>query len=109
MLDIFTVLSLGVCEGGGGGGGGGKGDGMVSPIIVLLPGCIEQAHYPTWPGLPVFNYHYSSGAYPTRLEQLLKYQLGVWGNPKRVLWPTLPPPPPPPPPTTASVKMSSME
>ncbi len=56
--------------------------------IVLSHGCNAQARYPNsysnraWPGLA---YQFSgflwlpssSGAYPTRLEKLLKYQQGV--------------------------------
>ena len=62
--------------------------------IVLSHGCIEQAHYSSsysnQPGLPVFRVvqlctPYSSGPYPTRLEQLLKYQLGVWGAPSEFM------------------------
>ncbi len=51
----------------------------------MLPhGYVVQAHYPgsysNQPGLPAFRLlqlPYSSGVYPTKSEQLLKYQLGV--------------------------------
>ncbi len=53
---------------------------------VISQGCIEQAHYPSsysnWPGYlfsGILQLPFSSGAYPTGLEQLLKYWLGVWG------------------------------
>ncbi len=50
--------------------------------IVLYHGYIGKAHYPSsysnWAWLAFLQLHSSSEAYPTRLEKLLKYQLGVW-------------------------------
>ena len=57
-------------------------------MTVLSQAVLLQAHYSSrsnQPGLPLFSCFTapsSSEAYPTRLEQLLKYQLGIWGTPK---------------------------
>ncbi len=54
--------------------------------MVLSHGCIAKlitpSSYSNWPGfLPVFSvFTATSSVRPTRLEQLLKYQLGILGQ-----------------------------
>ena len=58
--------------------------------IVLSHGCIVQAITVVGIATRVWlisfqgnlRLPYPSGAYPTRLEQLLRYQLGMWGAPR---------------------------
>ncbi len=74
MLDIFTMLFL--C------------DNMLSHGVISW--LCWQAHYPSSYSNQCQAYQFSrflqlpssSEAYPTRLEQLLKYQLGLWGAPR---------------------------
>ncbi len=55
-----------------------------SPHSVISLAVLLQAHYPSsYSNLPLTStLLLVDGAYPTRLEQLLKYQLGVWGAPR---------------------------
>ncbi len=51
---------------------------LITPVVIAIKGLAYQ-----FSGL--LQLPYSSGAYPTRLEQLLKYQLEVWGAPRRFM------------------------
>ena len=99
-LDIFTMISLGTW-----------------PVkqLMLFQGCYFTLKLITLVVIATSQTHYfsrflqlpsSSLAYSTRLEQLLKYQLGVWIAPPTTnfrLWVTSPSP------NYTSVKISSVE
>ena len=82
MLDIFTMLSLGMWPWDN--SSYHIAGAVLLKVIIVVIATGQAYQFPGFLQLP----YSSSGAYPTRLEQLLQYQLGV-ESPMRVLLPTL--------------------